>query len=99
MMNWIEERAKFYAELRRNPLARMQEQMADMQAEMIPAYSIPEKPETEEPEVKQVVVYEHSDISAQNIKRLSELEIQVAGLTKATHTHTPRKKYKTYDGV
>lgn len=39
-----------------------------------------------------IVVYEHSDISDSNLKRLTDIEADVSGLKKGYHIHSDKKK-------
>lgn len=55
-MDWLLERGKFYAELRRNPIARMQEQMADMEANMMPPLTPYEQSKPEEKPIRYEII-------------------------------------------
>ena len=99
-MNWLEEQAKHYANIRNDPMYRLQEKLADMECMMEPGHwpveREPDRVGTPEYRIQPRVIYQVSTEMTRGYKDLWENMYKLKGQLHK-YLERPTKKKRTYN--
>ena len=95
-MNWLEEQAKFYRGIRENPQARMEERMADMECQLMPAWSILDEA-LDTPKQEVVRFYKNINDKTELYLRKQIAEIKRELQEHYSQVHSNKKRSSKYD--